>query len=57
MEKIISKTIEIKTNELPPKVDFIENEIRNFGFEPVRWAITEVKNNKLTLSVSGYKIS
>lgn len=57
MEKIISKTIEIETPELPPKTDFIENEIRNLGFEPIRWAITEVQNNKLTLSVSGYKIN
>lgn len=53
--KIISKTINITCDELPPEVDFIEKQIRLQGIEPVRWAIVEVSENELTLSVSGYK--
>lgn len=53
MNKIISKNIKIITPSLPPDVDFIENEIRKSGLEPVRWAIVDVDDNILTLSVSG----
>ena len=54
--EIISKTITIKTEKLPPSVNFIENEIKKRGLEPVRWAIVEIEKNILTLSVSGYLI-
>ena len=54
--KIISKTIKIKCDKLPPEVDFIENQIKLQGLNPVRWAIVEVNNYELTLSVSGYEI-
>lgn len=52
---IVSKTIKIKVSSLPPKVDFIEEEIKKQGLEPLRWAIVDVdlKNCELTLSVSG----
>lgn len=53
MNKVISKTIKIKTLSLPPKIDFIENEIKKNKIEPLRWAIVDVDNNILTLSVSG----
>ena len=53
MNKIISKTVEFEADELPPSVDFIENKIREFNIEPLRWAIVDVKGNKLTVSVSG----
>ena len=53
----MSKTIKIKTEILPPEVDFIETEIVKSGIEPLRWAIVDVKDNELTLSVSGRKIS
>ena len=52
---IVSKTIKIKVSSFPPKVDFIEEEIKKQGLEPLRWAIVDVdlKNCELTLSVSG----
>lgn len=53
---IISKTIKIKSDKLPPDVDFIEEQIRLQGLEPVRFAIVEIIENELTLSVSGYEI-
>lgn len=55
MSEIISKTIKIKVDKMPPSVEFIEKEIQLNGLEPLRWAIVEVKGNELTLSVSGRK--
>ncbi len=52
MNKIISKTIKIKSNQMPPKVDFIENEIKKRGYEPIRWAIVDVVDNKLIINLS-----
>ncbi len=54
--EVISKTIKIQTNSLPPKVDFIEKQIELSGIEPLRWAITDIEDNILTLSVSGRKL-
>jgi len=54
--EIISKTIKITTDKLPPSVDFIENEIKKHNINPIRWAIIDIQNNILTLSVSGYLI-
>ena len=56
MSKIISETIKIISESIPPTTDFIINQIRLNGFEPVRWAIVEIKGNELTLNISGYKI-
>lgn len=56
MNKIITETIKIKCDTLPPKVDFIEKEIKRAGFEVLRYSIVDVKDNELTLSVSGRKI-
>ena len=56
MSEVISKTIKIKTEKLPPEVDFIESEITKSGIEPLRWAIVDVIDNELTLSVSGRKL-
>ena len=53
---IISKTLKIKSPKLPPEVDFIIQEIRKQNLEPLRWAIVEVQDNEITLSVSGYEI-
>lgn len=50
---VISKTIKIISPKMPPDVDFIENEIKKFNIEPLRWAIVDIKNNELTISVSG----
>ena len=50
---VISKTIKIISPNMPPSVEFIENEIEKQGIEALRWAIVEVNNNKLTISVSG----
>ena len=52
MNKIISKTIKIKSDKMPPKVDFIENEIKKQGYEPIRWAIVDVVDNKLIINLS-----
>ncbi len=56
MNGIISKTIKIKTDKLPPEVDFIEKEIKKQGFEVLRWAITDVYNNELVLNISARKL-
>ena len=53
MDKIISKTIKIISDSMPPKTSFIEREIKRQGINPVRWAIVEVNGNELTLNVSG----
>lgn len=50
---VISKTIKIISPKMPPDVEFIEKEIEKFNIEPLRWAIVDVKNNELTISVSG----
>lgn len=57
MDEVISKTIKIITPTLPPDVDFIESEIKKNNIEPLRWAIVKIKENKLTLSVSGRKLN
>ena len=51
---IISKTLTIKTEKMPPKVDFILSEIRKQKIEPIRWAIVDIQKDNLILSVSGY---
>ena len=56
MDEIISKTIKFKTPKLPPEVGFIEQEIEKQGIEALRWAIVDVKENELTLCVSGRKL-
>ena len=53
MSKIISKSITIISDKLPPGTSFIEEQIRKHGIEPVRWAIVETDKNKLILNVSG----
>lgn len=54
---IISKTIKIISPKLPPEVDFIIQEIKKQGLEPIRWAIVEVSENELMLNVSGWEIN
>lgn len=56
MSEVISKTIKIKSDKMPPNIEFIEQQIQLNGLEALRWAIVEVKENELTLSVSGRKI-
>lgn len=53
MNKVISKTIKIKSPTMPPNSDFIEKEIEKNFIEPLRWAIVDVKDNELTISISG----
>ncbi len=53
MSEIISKTIKIISPNMPPKVDFIEKEIVKNNIEPLRWAIVDINENELTISVSG----
>ena len=46
---ITSELIEIEyTNDN----DQIEKTLRALGIEPLRWAVVDIKNNKLVLSVS-----
>lgn len=56
MSEIISKTIKIITDKMPPSVDFIEKEIIKNKIEPLRWAIVDIKDNELKLSVSGREL-
>ena len=37
---------------MPPKVEFIENEIQKLNREPRRWAIVDIQENELTISFS-----
>ena len=52
MSEIISKTIKIISPQMPPRVDFIENEIKKLNLEPIRWAIVDIQKNELTISFS-----
>ena len=54
---IISKTIKLVSPILPPKLDFIEEQIKLQNLEPVRWAIVDVNDNELTISASGYTLT
>ena len=56
MSEVISKTIKIISPTMPPNVEFIEKKIIEHKIEPLRWAIVEIKDNELTLSVSGRKL-
>lgn len=49
--EIISKVVEIEAN-LPVDNIFIENQLKEMGIQPLRWAITEVKGNTLTISLA-----
>ncbi len=51
MEKIISRVVKLKVDKMPPSVDFIEKELSKYG-EIVRWAIVEIEDDILTLSIS-----
>ncbi len=55
MSEIISKTIKITADKIPPSTEFIESEIRKLNLEPVRWAIVDINNKELTLNVSALK--
>ena len=55
MKSVISDTILIKSPTMPPSADFIEEQIKNKGIEPLRWAIVDIKDNNLTVSYSGTK--
>ena len=57
MSEVISKTLKIKSPVMPPNVEFVEQEIIKNDIEPLRWAIVEVKEKELTISVSGRKLN
>jgi hypothetical protein len=57
MSKVISKIINITTPIMPPDVEFIEKEIEKQGIEALRWAIVDIKQNELKISVSGRNIN
>ena len=57
MSEVISKILKIKSPNMPPSVDYIEKEIIKNNIEPLRWAIVEVLDNELTISVSGRKLN
>jgi len=56
MSEVISKTIKIKTEKMPPCSAFIEQQIIKAGLEPLRWAIVEVDKDELVLNISGRKL-
>lgn len=41
---------------MPPCNKFIEDKIKEFGVDPVRWAIVEIEGDELTISLSGIKL-
>lgn len=49
--EIISKTVEM-TAKLPIDNEFIEEKLSKMGIKPLRWAITKVKGNVLTISLA-----
>ena len=51
--EVISRTIKIEAQTMPPEVKFIEKKIEEHGIEPLRWAIVDINGNELTLCVSG----
>ena len=53
--KIIDTIVKFQSDIMPPKNDFIEAQIKKCGIDPIRWAIIEINENKLTLSVAGIK--
>ena len=53
MTSVVSKTIKISSFDFPLSVDFIEKEIIKNNIEPLRWAIVDISENCLVLSVSG----
>lgn len=53
MSEVISKSIKITSPIMPPSVEFIEQEIIKNNIEPLRWAIVDVRENELTILVSG----
>ena len=55
MSEVNSTLIKIKSPIMPPKVDFIEKKLLEMNFPPVRWAIVDIVDNELTLSVSYLK--
>ena len=56
MSEVISEILKIKSPTMPPSVEFIEKEIIKNKIEPLRWAIVDVVENELTISVSGRKL-
>ena len=49
--EIISKLVEINA-VAPIDNHFIDRNLKKMGIEPLRWAIVNVKGNKLTVSVA-----
>ena len=48
---IYSKDVKIKTTD-NLTADYIENELKNMGFDVLRWAITEVDEKYYTLNLA-----
>lgn len=49
--EIQTKTVEIKF-EKPLSLDFVKNELEKIKIDPIRWAITSIKDNIATISIS-----
>lgn len=49
--EIISKTIEIEA-KMPVDNEFIEAKLAKMGIKRLRWAITGINNNTLTISLA-----
>lgn len=49
--EIVSKLIEIEV-KLPVDNQFIEQKLHEMGIEPLRWAIVEINDNILTISLA-----
>jgi len=51
--KLIDTILEVEAQKMPPTVEFVEGFIKSCGIDPIRWAIIEINDNRLTLSVCG----
>lgn len=49
--ELISKLVKIEA-DLPTCTEFIEAELAKMGIEPLRWAITKIEGNVLTISLA-----
>jgi len=52
--QVVSKLVKIKNNG-KPTTEYVENELKRNGINPLRWAIVEVDDDVYTISVADLK--
>lgn len=53
---IVSEILEIENNG-NPTTEYVENELKKRGIEPLRWAIVKISNDFFTINVAYDKIT